>query len=243
MKDRTLVIGDIHGGLRAIPQIFERAAVTPNDTLIFLGDYMDGWSESPQVIDFLIELEESHQCIFLRGNHDELALHWLQNNTDNPMWFKNGGDSTVLAYNSVSEAIKQKHIDFLSKLKNYHLDNHNRLFLHAGFTNLKGVTMEYFVKLLYWDRTLWETALSLDPNLPTTSVFYPKRFNLYKEIYIGHTPVTQINETVPVNKANIWNIDTGAAYKGSLSILDIETKEFWQSDPVYTLYPDEKGRN
>lgn len=243
MKDRTLVIGDIHGGLRAIPQIFERAAVTPNDTLIFLGDYMDGWSESPQVINFLIELEESHQCIFLRGNHDELALHWLQNNTDNPMWLKNGGDSTVLAYNSISEAIKQKHIDFLSKLKNYHLDNHNRLFLHAGFTNLKGVTMEYFVKLLYWDRTLWETALSLDPNLPTTSVFYPKRFNLYKEIYIGHTPVTQINETVPVKKANIWNIDTGAAYKGSLSILDIETKEFWQSDPVYTLYPDEKGRN
>ena len=52
---RTLVIGDIHGGLRALHQIFERANVSKEDTLIFLGDYVDGWSESPDVLDFLIE--------------------------------------------------------------------------------------------------------------------------------------------------------------------------------------------
>ena len=51
---RTLVIGDIHGGLRALKQIFEKASVTTKDTLIFLGDYVDGWSESPQVLDYLI---------------------------------------------------------------------------------------------------------------------------------------------------------------------------------------------
>ena len=33
--NRTLVIGDIHGGLRALHQIMERAKVTTNDTLIF----------------------------------------------------------------------------------------------------------------------------------------------------------------------------------------------------------------
>ena len=53
---RTLVIGDIHGGLRALHQIMERAKVTANDKLIFLGDYVDGWSESPQVIEYLIAL-------------------------------------------------------------------------------------------------------------------------------------------------------------------------------------------
>ena len=35
---RTLVIGDIHGGLKAVIQVLERAKVSPNDTLIFLGD-------------------------------------------------------------------------------------------------------------------------------------------------------------------------------------------------------------
>lgn len=60
---RTLVIGDIHGGLRALHQIFERAAVSKNDTLIFLGDYVDGWSQSPQVIDFLIELSQDRKSV------------------------------------------------------------------------------------------------------------------------------------------------------------------------------------
>jgi hypothetical protein len=37
---RTLVIGDIHGGLRALHQIIERAHVTPQDTLIFFRETM-----------------------------------------------------------------------------------------------------------------------------------------------------------------------------------------------------------
>ena len=39
---RILVIGDIHGGIRALRQVFERADVTVSDKLIFLGDYVDG---------------------------------------------------------------------------------------------------------------------------------------------------------------------------------------------------------
>jgi len=240
---KTYVIGDIHGGLKALQQVLEKAAVTHLDTLIFLGDYVDGWSESPAVIDFFIAISQTHNCIFLRGNHDELALHWLQNNHDNPMWYDHGGESTVKAYKDVAEDTKQKHIEFLLSIKNYHLDKKNRLFIHAGFTNLKGVTHEHFPRLLYWDRTLWELALSLDNTITKDSVFYPKRLKLYSEIYIGHTPVTQINQTIPINKANIWNIDTGAAFKGPLTILDIDSKEFWQSDPVYLLYPNEMGRN
>jgi serine/threonine protein phosphatase 1 len=66
---------------------------------------------------------------------------------------------------------------------------------------------------------------------------------LYDEIYIGHTPVTRIGETTPVQKANVWNVDTGAAFKGPLTIMDIDTKEFWQSEPLDQLYFDERGRN
>lgn len=42
---------------------------------------------------------------------------------------------------------------------------------------------------------------------------------------------------------NVWNLDTGAAFRGKLSCMDIKTKKVWQSDEVYTLYPTEKGRN
>lgn len=244
--NRTLVIGDIHGGLRALHQIMERANVTTNDILIFLGDFVDGWSQSPQVLDYLIDLGKNQNCIFIKGNHDELLLNWLTGNTENfdeSMWFKHGGEATVLAYQSVSETGKLKHIEFLKSLQNYYLDEHNRLFVHAGFTNMNGVAYEYFPKLFYWDRTLWETALSLNENLEKSSWFYPKRLTLYKEIYIGHTPVTRIGETIPIKKACIWNVDTGAAFKGPLTILDVDSKEFWQSEPLPSLYPTEKGRN
>ena len=243
---RTLVIGDIHGGLRALHQVLERAKVTKEDKLIFLGDFVDGWSQSPQVLDFLIALDQQQKCIFIRGNHDELLLNWLNSDNENidvTMWYNHGGEATVLAYSTVSESRKQQHIEFLTNLKDYHLDKHHRLFVHAGFTNMNGVNYEYYPRLFYWDRSLWETALALDPALEKTSPLYPRRLNLYKEIYIGHTPVTKIDQTIPVHKACVWNVDTGAAFKGPLTILDVDTKEFWQSELLQHLYPTEKGRN
>ncbi|MFE3848278.1 metallophosphoesterase [Flavobacterium sp. LB3P45] len=240
---RTLVIGDIHGGLHALHQIMERAAVTKKDNLIFLGDYVDGWSQSPQVIDFLIKLNKTHNCVFIRGNHDELLRTWLDESKDNLLWYKHGGEATVLAYANVSATTKLKHIEFLHALEDFHLDDDNRLFIHAGFTNMNGIDFEYFPKLFYWDRTLWETALALDKSMKIDDLLYPKRFTLYKEIYIGHTPVTRIAKTTPVQMACVWNMDTGAAFKGPLTIMDVETKEFWQSEPLPSLYPNEKGRN
>ncbi len=55
---RTFVIGDIHGAFKALQQIIERAEVTENDRLIFLGDFVDGWSQSFEVIQYVMELEK-----------------------------------------------------------------------------------------------------------------------------------------------------------------------------------------
>ncbi|MUV05558.1 serine/threonine protein phosphatase [Flavobacterium rakeshii] len=240
---RTLVIGDIHGAFKALQQILERAAVTRNDLLIFLGDYVDGWGQSPEVIDFLIKLKQEYQCIFMRGNHDDLLTDWLKTGSHTEQWFMHGGRVTTQSYLKVTNSQKEQHIDFMESLQNYYLDNDNRLFVHAGFTNLNGVQNEYFSKMFYWERTLWETALALDETMPKDDPYYPKRFTLYREIFIGHTPVTRIGETTPINKANVWNVDTGAAFKGPLTIMDANTKEYWQSEPVHLLYPDENGRN
>ncbi len=240
---RTFVIGDIHGGLLALQQVLKRAKVSPDDTLIFLGDYVDGWSQASEVIDTLILLQEQQNCICIRGNHDDLLLQWLKDGKDNEMWHHHGGEATILDYERLNASHKKIHISFLESLQDYHLDAQNRLFVHAGFTNMNGVAYEYFPKAFYWDRTLWETALSLNPNIPLTDPHYPKRLTLYPEVYIGHTPVTRIQQTVPINRACVWNIDTGAAFKGPLTIMDIDTKEFWQSDPLNELYPFERGRN
>lgn len=243
---KKFVIGDIHGGLKALLQVLEKINFDPKDTLIFLGDFVDGWSESPAVLDFLIELEKKQPCIFIRGNHDELLLHWLLGNNekfDEKLWFQHGGQATVLSYQNIDAETKKKHINFLKSLHNYHLDENNKLFLHAGFSNSKGIENEYFKETFYWDRTLWEMVMCLDKTLAKDHIYYPKRLKLYEEIFIGHTPVTQIGENIPVRFANVWNVDTGAAFKGKLTLMDVDTKEFWQSDALPDLYPNEKGRN
>lgn len=240
---RTLVIGDIHGGFKALQQVFQRAEVGEKDTLIFLGDYVDGWSESAQVIQFLMELSQKQECIFIKGNHDAWCEDWLSLGDGPDVWLFNGGKSTVESYNDYSLEDLDLHLEFFQRMKNYHVDDKNRLFIHAGYSSMHGPEKEVYSSNYRWDRTLWETAVAMDKKLEKNSALYPKRLLLYHEIFIGHTPTLDIGIKHPANKANVWNMDTGAAFTGSLSIMDIDTKEFWQSDPLPSLYPDEKGRN
>ncbi|WP_025740540.1 metallophosphoesterase family protein [Aquimarina pacifica] len=240
---RTLVIGDIHGGFRALLQVLERAEVTPKDTLIFLGDYVDGWSESAQVVDFLIELNKKQKCIFIKGNHDVWCHEWLlDRERENYTWFRNGGDETIKSYLS-NDYDTTAHLNFFRELKNYVVDSENRLFIHAGFSSMKGPENEVYLTNYRWDRTLWEMAMVADKRIVKHSFLYPKRLKMYNEIYIGHTPTLHYKSEFPMQGVNVWNIDTGAAFTGKLTLLDIDTKEFWQSDSLPDLYPDEKGRN
>ncbi|WP_334056711.1 metallophosphoesterase family protein [Polaribacter sp. P097] len=241
---RTFAIGDIHGGFKALIQVLNQLELTEEDHLIFMGDYVDGWSEAAQVIDFLIDFSKKFNCIFIKGNHDVWCENWLKDENDvNPSWFMHGGKETIDSYAGFSKEEKQEHLAFFQALQMYHLDDENRLFLHAGFTSMHGVEKETYPHKFCTDRTLWEMALALDKKIEVTANNYPKRLQHYHEIYIGHTPTTNYNEEYPMNAANIWNVDTGAAFKGKVTALNIETKAFYQSDALPTLYPNEKGRN
>jgi serine/threonine protein phosphatase 1 len=241
--NRTFVIGDIHGAYKALLQIIERAGVQETDQLIFLGDFVDGWSESFEVIQFLLELEQKMKCTFIKGNHDLWCQQWLNQNILDETWLYNGGRATFKSYEGRSEEQKIAHLDFFKRTQNYMIDSRNRLFIHAGFSSLHGPYKEHYSSNYSWDRTLWEMALCMDQRILKDSIQYPKRLKLFSEIYIGHTPTLHYDSFEPMNAVNVWNIDTGAAFNGRLSILDVTTKQFWQSDIVQNLYPEEIGRN
>lgn len=256
---RKLVIGDIHGALLALLQILERSNYNKDyDQLIFLGDYIDGWSESAEVIEFLIDLKNQaiNKPIFLLGNHDVWLKEFLFSGIVNSDWKFNGGLATLQSYSNMWEDLKasindnsqevlDNHRKFFNELIDYYIDDKNRAFVHAGCDLIKGVqaTLPYS---RIWDRKMWEKVLS------------GAKVKAHKELYIGHTTTmsTQCkphspealfqpvgNYTyVPINRQNVWNIDTGAGWSGKLSIMDIDTKQFWQSDFVKDLYPNEKGR-
>ena len=240
---RTLAIGEIHGGLKALKQLLEKLKITKDDKLIFLGDYVDGWSESAQVIQYIIELSKTNDCIFIKGNHDVWCEQWLRTGDVNGVWYNHGGQGTIESYKTISEEEKKQHLYFFEDMDLCHIDEQNRLFLHAGFTSMHGVEREVHKENFYFDRTLWEMALTMDKRIDENSELYPKRLKHYKEIYIGHTPTTNFNQDKPMNAINVWDVDTGAAFKGKLSAVDLETKEVFQSDVVMSFYPDETGRN
>ena len=240
---RTIAIGDIHGGLRALTQVLEIANVTTKDHLIFMGDLVDGWSESYKLIDFLIDLNQKQSCIFIKGNHDLYCEYWLNTAQNNPEWEKHGGKETQAGYLNKSESEKKKHLQFFQGMKYYHVDNKHRLFIHAGYTSMDGPEGESSASSYMWDRTLLEMAIAMDDKLDRDSIRYPKRLKHFEEIFIGHTPTQKHGQETPIHAANLWDIDTGAAFKGCLTAMDVDTKEFWQSEPVWKLYSGEVGRN
>lgn len=238
---RTFVIGDIHGALKALEQVIDLIAPQQDDSIIFLGDYVDGWPESAQVIEYLLSL--TCNCVFLKGNHDLLCEQWLIGGTTPLEWHNDKGLATIESYAGFDEKTKSHHLQFFSQLKNFYVDAQNRLFLHAGFTNNNGPQFEVPQYNLLKDRSLFDLALTMDKRVASHPDLFPKRLRLFKEIYIGHTPTLIYDSFVPIRACNVINMDTGAGFYGRLSAMNIDSYEILQSDVVKDLYPKNKGRN
>ncbi|MFT3978997.1 MAG: metallophosphoesterase [Ferruginibacter sp.] len=240
---RTFAIGDIHGALKALQQLLHRISPEVNDHFIFLGDYVDGWPQSAEVIQFLMDFSNRYKCVFVKGNHDTDCEEWLINGMPKKDWLFHGGQMTMDGYGKFSEEQRKQHLEFFNRMHDYYVDEDNRLFIHAGFSSMYGPVHEHYGNNYKWDRTLWEMALTMDKRVKKHPKLYPKRLLLFKEIYIGHTPTLNYDVEVPMNGCNVWNVDTGAAFYGKLSAINIDSKEIFQSDTVMSLYPGEKGRN
>jgi len=91
-------IGDIHGCLRALERLIERISPGEYDKLIFLGDYIDRGPDAKGVVDFLLQLSRRTQCVFLRGNHEQMLLDVIDNNDDIFLWNlkRSTGDNSKL---------------------------------------------------------------------------------------------------------------------------------------------------
>jgi len=224
----TYVLGDIHGAARALTQVLERSPFRPNiDRLIHLGDVADGWPETPLCVELLLAIPNS---IWLQGNHDWWTAEWLSTDSPlqdlNPSWYRQGGQATYEAYQQLSQAERSRHFhNFFGEQLPYFEDEANNLYVHGGYDPTLPIAKQDPFDLI-WNRDLWEG------NQAATG---------YHECFIGHTPTWSYKQ-VPCRTHNVWNLDQGAGYSGRLSLLNVRTKAFVQSDPVPELYPGVNGR-
>lgn len=247
---RRLVIGDIHGNYLGMKSALERSGFDPKvDTLYGIGDYVDGHQDSYKVVEYLIGLGDSFKGIL--GNHDSWLIDWL----NNPrfmvdMHYSQGGKATGDSYAeaekhlSMSEYVEKLaiHREFFKSLSLYfeleNGDNKPIALVHGGWSALEGLGHQLHKDVYYWDRVLWENS-----QFGGMQMYSEIRTNNYSKVFLGHT-TTERNypDLKPVTTIHkIWNIDQGGGWTGKITVMDIDTLEYWQSDISKTYYPNYKG--
>ena len=226
---RRFVIGDIHGASKALTQCLERSQFDFNlDQLIMLGDVCDGYPETNQSIETLLKIKN---LTFLLGNHDWWTLQWAKGEELDDSWLQYGGKNTIKSY---PDSMPKEHIALLENA-NYYFVLDNKLFVHAGI-NPQLPIEDQDEQVLLWDRHFIQEAIgqhSRNKNHKLTS---------YDEVFVGHTPTHRIGHFKPVKFCEVWMMDTGAGWGEHLSMMNIDTKEIYQSDRVESLYPVGSGR-
>lgn len=238
---KTFAIGDIHGCHKALLQCLERSKFDKEvDRLICLGDIVDGFPDTKKCIEELMTIKEYYACL---GNHDFWAIQFFKEPTTTPnqLWVTQGGQATLDSYGGIMNIdVPKSHIEFLEKWNPYIIWD-TTLFVHGGFDPSKSIEIQNLDNLI-WNRQMVETAWK------KTIRNQKYNFGPYDQVFVGHTPTTSLgiwdgnsiierSPTVPLHLCNIWMLDTGAGWDGRLTMMNVETKEYFQSDPVLNLYP------
>ena len=95
---RTLAIGDIHGCNTAFRTLMEAIQLSPDDFLIFLGDYIDRGPNSKEVVSGVIDYCKSERAVALRGNHEVMVLAAREDPLKAHLWSSYGGDEALRSY-------------------------------------------------------------------------------------------------------------------------------------------------
>jgi serine/threonine protein phosphatase 1 len=219
-------VGDIHGEVGKLDALLGKLPLEAGDRLVFLGDYVDRGFGSRAVVDRLIALRGSHECVFLLGNHESMFLDFL--GWRDPAYFGgeafliNGGDRTLASYGYFEDADLEKrfelpadHQQFFRDLVLHHLEG-DYLFVHAGLglDQLHETDLGYALRRARVEDLLW-SRIAGD---------LPHRFGV--TIVYGHTPRPDL--CVRWNEPFSIGIDTGAVYGGPLTAIRLPDETIFQ---------------
>jgi serine/threonine protein phosphatase 1 len=217
----TYAIGDIHGKVGLLENMLtsiktDAAAFDTKPMLVFLGDYVDRGNASNLVLDTLLEVQSSQWCdsIFLKGNHEEAMINFLEKSSYGPRWIEHGGDATLVAYGvalprkgsglkgwegtrkALINALPDQHSEFFRQMSVTYISG-DYLFVHAGVKPGQPLALQD-ERIFLWIRNEFLES---------------KKASDYVVVH-GHTPEPEV--------ANLrWRIglDTGAYASGILSAI------------------------
>ena len=224
-NQRIYAIGDIHGRADLLTQLHEKIQIDAElykgkKTIVYLGDYIDRGEQSRQVIEILLsEPLENFESIYLKGNHEQAMMDFIEYPVAAAGWLSFGGREALNSYGiplayipsmnelgeiaqKLDDKLPDSHRDFMTNaLHSWQCGSY--YFVHAGIR--PGVPLE---EQSIEDR-LWIREEFLDSTLSHSTI-----------VVHGHK-ITMVPEFLP----NRIGIDTGAFSTGVLTCLVLEKDE------------------
>ncbi|MFB5663438.1 metallophosphoesterase family protein [Alteribacillus sp. HJP-4] len=199
---RYLAVSDIHGEMSKLEEVLQKASYDPGqDQLILLGDYIDRGPHSKEVIDKVMELVEKDGAIAIKGNHDDLFIRSKYEQEMKELWEMNGATTTIESYGEDMEKL-EAHRKWLENNLQLYYETEDYIFVHGGL--MPNVPLdEQEERTMLWIR-------------------HSEKVGLGKTIIHGHTPVREIT----YDEDQI-DIDTGAAYGGKLTMLELPSHNIY----------------
>lgn len=258
---RTIAFGDIHGHDLTLATLLARIQPTTEDTLVFIGDYIDRGPNSKGVIDRILALKASGiNCVCLMGNHESFLLDALGYTRMREDGAIDGGENLLLfPQNGLPQTAASygwtviPNAPLVASLSGFKLPNEHRLFmLDLKLSHVIG-PMTFVHAHLDRQALLEPTAnlairsqLERDPHRIMTerdSFFCPKKFPGL--LVHGHTPIHTIpiigtDQTRPKGEISIvqdrLDIDTGISGHHYLTAVQLSSRgeilEVWQEKDV-----------
>lgn len=248
---RKLIIGDIHGEYDKLREVLQKANFNKYDLLYSVGDFCDRGDKNLEVLEFLMSLDNFRA---VRGNHDVWLYNYLLQYPSR-IWIEyNGGYKTFNQIHELPDEKKENILNWLRKIPRA-IYEEDFMIVHGGPYSEELVKAEAKYEVdgrdascdsegnMVWDRSYFASAyldskLEIGCDLPNKEEqYYLRNFkvnpiNTDKYIFIGHTPVQKLTgEMKPFinEKYHLINVDTGSGKGGLLTLMDMETKEYWQA--------------
>lgn len=213
-------VGDIHGRLDLLQPLVEaiiadlHASVATRKMVVFLGDYIDRGPDSRGVLRLLAGLStvQGVEWRFLKGNHEQAMLGFLDAPSAGPKWCEYGGDNALRSYGlrvpdlaHRTEAWARVAADLRHKLTA----------CEAAF--LENLELSVTVGDYFFSHAGARPGVALDRQSPEDLMwirqpFLNSKVGFDRVVVHGHTPTTQAH----VDQRRI-GIDTKAYHSGVLS--------------------------
>ena len=258
-EHRVIAVSDIHGNLPFFQALMDKISLTPQDSLILVGDMIEKGQDNLALLRHLMELSRTHTLYPLCGNCDGLVLNFFETDALDGRFYtsylpqhpestirqlaREGGFEQLEDLPRLRRDLRAAYPEIWEWLKSLPtiLETDRLVFVHGGVPSL-----EHMERLNRW------RCMKNDD-------FFSQGHSFDRWVVVGHWPVTLYNPRIPsaapilLPERKIASIDGGCVLKadGQLNALILERPDApdfswtaWDGLPTVTaLDPQSPSRD